>query len=144
MAKTTGSFEGALSEASGRTKQALEKGAFLVRELTELSQGNAEALTVSSKAAAAGLESLGRETAEIARRNYEEASAMLQSSSTAKSPVELLQLQSEYARSAFGSFLALSTKFSESMAQLGTQIAEPLASRCVAAAERVKNATLQQ
>ena len=137
-------LSGALNEATGRTQQLLEKSVRLVQELGEIAQGNAEALTVSSKAAATGLQSLSREAAELSRQNFEAASVALKSITSVKTPADFFQLQAEFVRSAFGNLVAQSSKFGDSLVEIGGQVATPLANRYVAAAERVKVATLEQ
>jgi hypothetical protein len=133
----------AFNTVNGRAKQTFEKSTRLVQEMTDLAKGNVEAIMTSSKLATTNLETLGREAAEYGRRHFEEASAAFQSITAAKSPADLLQLQSNYARSAFGSLLAQSSKFSESLTDLAGLVAAPLANRYVAAAERVKSVAFE-
>jgi phasin family protein len=125
-------------EASERTKAAMEKNAKLVEEVTELTKGNVEALVASSKIAAKGVETLGQEVADYGRKSFEEASAALKSFAEVKSPTDLFRLQSEYAKSAFDSVVAESSKFSEALIKLGGEVIEPITSRYSIAADRVK------
>ena len=135
---------GVLNEATGRTQQLLEKSVRLVQELGDIAQGNAEAIVVSSKAAASGFQALGADATECGRKNFEAASLALKSVTSVKTPVDFFQIQAELARSVFGNLVAQSSKFSDSIVELGGQVATPLANRYVAAAERVKVATLEQ
>ena len=144
MADTTSDpFAGAFQEASERSQQAMERGARVIQEFGDLANGNAAALAVSSRVAAVGLQKLAQEASDYGRRNLEEASAAFKSFTTVKAPSDLFKLQGDNARSAFGNFLTLSTRFTDSLVELGGQVAEPITDRFVAAAERVKTALEQ-
>ena len=56
-----------------------------------------------------------------------------------KSPTDFFRLQSDFARSAFDSLVAETSKMSEQMIKLAGEVAEPITSRYSVAAERVKN-----
>lgn len=135
-------FQTAIGEANERTKVAVEKSTKLFEEATELTKGNVEALVASSKIAAKGVESLGQEAADYGRKSFEEASAALKSFAEVKSPTDFFKLQSDYARSAFDSLVAESSKMSEAVIKLAGEVAEPITSRYTVAAERVKTLAL--
>ena len=135
-------FQAVIGDVNERAKTAVEKGTKLVEELTDLTKGNVEALVASSKVAAKGAETLGQEAADYSRRSFEEASAALKSLAEVKSPTDFFKLQSDYARSAFDSWVAESSKASEAVIKLAGEIAEPITSRYSVAAERVKTLAL--
>lgn len=132
-------FQAVFGEVNERAKNAAERSARVVEELTDLTRGNVEALIASSKVAARAAETLGQEAADYGRRSFEEASATLKSFAEVKSPTDLFRLQSEYARSAFDSAVAESSKLSEAMLKIAGEVAQPITSRYSVAAERVKN-----
>jgi phasin family protein len=132
-------FQAVFGEVNERAKNAAERSARVVEELTDLTRGNVEALIASSKVAARAAETLGQEAADYSRRSFEEASATLKSFAEVKSPTDLFRLQSEYARSAFDSAVAESSKLSEAMLKIAGEVAQPITSRYSVAAERVKN-----
>ena len=132
-------FQAAFGDVNARAKDAMERGTRLLDEMTELTRGNVEALVASSKVAARGVETLGHEAAEYGRRSFEEASAALKSFAEVKSATDFFKLQSDYARSAFDSLVAESSKISEQVIKLAGEVAEPITSRYSVAAERVKN-----
>jgi phasin family protein len=117
----------------------MERGTRLLEEMTELTRGNVEAIVASSKVAARGVETLGQEAAEYGRKSFEEASAALKSFAEVKSATDFFKLQSDYARSAFDSLVAESSKISEQVIKIAGEVAEPITSRYSVAAERVKN-----
>lgn len=135
-------IQAVFGDVNERAKAAVEKGAKLLEEASELTKGNVEALVASSKVAAKGVESLSQEAAEYGRKSFEEASAALKSFAEAKSPTEFFKLQSDYARSAFDSLVAESSKVSEAVIKLAGEVAEPITSRYAVAAERVKTLAL--
>jgi phasin family protein len=132
-------FQAVFGEVNERAKNAAERSARVVEELTDLTRGNVEALIASSKVAARAAETLSQEAADYSRRSFEEASATLKSFAEVKSPTDLFRLQSEYARSAFDSAVAESSKISEAMLKIAGEVAQPITSRYSVAAERVKN-----
>lgn len=132
-------FQVAFGDVNARAKDAMEKGTRLLEEMTELTRGNVEALVASSKVAARGVETLGQEAAEYGRKSFEEASAALKSFAEVKSATDFFKLQSDYARSAFDSLVAESSKISEQVIKIAGEVAEPITSRYSVAAERVKN-----
>ena len=135
-------IQAVMGDVNERTKNAVEKSAKLAEELTELTKGNVEAIVASSKIAAKGVETLGQQGADYGRRSFEEASAALKSFAEVKSPTDFFKLQSDYARSAFDSFVAESSKASEAVIKLAGEVAEPITGRYSVAAERVKTLAL--
>lgn len=152
MTKQNGTFDtnlfapervqAAFVEANERAKAAVEKGTRLLEEATELAKGNVEAFVASSKVAAKGIEGLGQEAADYGRKSFEEASAALKSFAEAKSPTDFFKLQGDYARAAFDSLVAESSKVSETVIKLAGEVAEPITNRYAVAAERVKTLAL--
>jgi phasin family protein len=126
-------------DMNGRAKETMERSTKIVEEMTDLTRGNVEAIVASSKVAARGIETLGQEVAEYSRRSFEEASAAVKNIAEVRSATDLFRLQSEYARTAFDSMVAESSKMSEAMMKLAGEVAEPITSRYSVAAERVKN-----
>jgi phasin family protein len=132
-------FQAVFGDANERAKVAFEKSGKLLEEVTDLTRGNVEALVASSKVAARGFETLSQEAAEYGRRSFEEASAAFKSFAEVKSATDFFRLQSDYARSAFDSLVAETSKVSEQVIKLAGEVAEPITSRYSVAAERVKS-----
>ncbi len=135
----TEKFQAAFGDINGRAKAAVEKSSKLMEEFTDLARGNVEALVASSKIAAKGVETLGQGAADYGRRSFEEASAALKSFAEVKSPTDFFKLQSDFARSAFDSWVSESSKASETVVKLAGDVAEPITSRYSVAVERVKS-----
>lgn len=122
-----------------KAKAAMEKGGVMFQEFGELSKGNLEAMVSSAKIAAEGAGELAREAAEYGRKRFETASNTFKDVAAAKSPTEVFQIQSEYAKGAFDSMVEESSKMSEAVLKLAGDVFEPISSRYAVAAEKVKS-----
>jgi phasin family protein len=133
-------IQAVFGDVNERARTQIERSSRLTEELTQLSKGHVEAMVQSTKIAAKGLETVGQEVAEYSRNSFEDASAALKRFVEVKSPTDFFRLQGDFARTQFDSFVAESSKLSEKMIKLAGDVAEPLASRYSATAERVKAA----
>ena len=131
-----------IADFNDRAKTAFEKSTKAGEELTEFTKGNFEAFATSAKTAAKGAESLGQELADYGKKSFETASATMKSFATVKSPTELFQIQSDYAKSTFDSAVAEATKLSEAWLKLAGEVFQPISGRYALAAEKIKSATL--
>lgn len=125
---------------NARSKAAVERSTKLVEELGDFNKGNLEAVVESGRVAAKAAEQLGREAAETARKNFEQATAALKNMAAVKTPTEFFQLQSDYARSAFDQMIAETSKNSETMLKVAGDIFQPISNRFAVAAEKMKTA----
>ncbi|MFX7060050.1 phasin family protein, partial [Acinetobacter baumannii] len=66
--------------------------------------------------------------------------AALKSFASVKSPTELFQLQSDYARSSFDALVAETSKTTEAMLKLAGEVFQPISNRFAVAAEKIKTA----
>lgn len=124
-----------------RAKTSLEKGAKFAEEFGDFAKGNVEALMTSGRVAAKGVETMGQEAADYGKKSFESASAAVKGFASAKSPTELFQLQSDYARSAFDAAIAEGSRVTEAWVKLAGEIVQPLSSRLAVAADKVKAPT---
>lgn len=125
-------------DAQARTQASMEKSAKLFEDMIAFNKGNLEAIVESSKIAAKGAETLGQGAADYAKRTFETATQTLQTLSSVKSPTEFMKLQSDFARSAFDSMVAETSRSTETMMKLAGEIAQPLSNRFAVAAEKMK------
>jgi phasin family protein len=131
-----------IGDISTRTKGALEKSVRFAEEVTEFTKGNVEAIVASSRVAAKGIEALAQDAAETAKHGFEQAQTALKSFTQVKSPTELFQLQSDYAKTTFDQLVANASKASEQLIKLAGDVAQPLSNRYALASEKVKSAAL--
>ncbi len=129
-------------DVGARMKASFEKSTKLGEEMVELAKGNVEAVVASARVAAKGGEALGQDAADYTKKSMEHAVAAMKSFASVKSPTELFQLQSDFAKASFDSAVAEASKFSESMMKLASEVTQPLSTRYAVAAEKIKSATL--
>jgi phasin family protein len=140
-AEATEKAQAMFGEFSGRVKTAFEKSTKMGEEMVDFSKGNVEAVIASAKVAAKAAESFGQEAADYSKKHFENATTAFKSFAAVKSPTELFQLQSEFAKASFDSAVAEASKFSETMMKVAGDIAQPLSNRYALAAEKIKAAT---
>ncbi|WCT74095.1 phasin family protein [Sphingomonas naphthae] len=130
------------TEFNDRAKTAFEKSSKVGEELVEFSKGNVEALVASARVAAKGSEALAQEAAEYGKKSFETATTAFKGFAAVKSPTELFQLQSDYAKTSFDSAVAEASKLSEGMLKLMGDMFQPLSSRYAVATEKFKATAL--
>jgi len=130
------------NDVNERAKTAFEKSAKIGEEFTDFAKGNVEALVASGRVAAKGAETLSQEAAEYGRKSLEQATAAFKSFAAVKSPTELFQLQSDYARTSFDSAVAEASRFSETFVKIAGEIFQPLSTRYAVAAEKIRSVAL--
>ncbi|MBW8911206.1 MAG: phasin family protein [Sphingomonas sp.] len=140
--EATDKAQAVFGEFSNRFKTAFEKSSKLGEEMVEFAKGNVEAVIASARVAAKAGEALGQEAAEYGKKNFETATAAFKSFATVKSPTELFQLQSEFAKASFDSAVAEASRVSETLMKVAGEIAQPLSNRYAIAAEKIKSASV--
>ncbi|HEX5181657.1 MAG TPA: phasin family protein [Allosphingosinicella sp.] len=138
--KIADNVQALFGEANERTRAQIERNTRFAEELTELGRGNVEAFVASTKVAAKGVETLGRDVADYGRKSFESASVALKAFAEVKSPTDFFRLQGEFARTQFDSLVAETARLSETVIKLAGDVAEPIAGRYTVAAEKVKAA----
>lgn len=130
------------SDFTNRFKTAFEKSTKLSEELVDFTKGNVEAVIASARVAAKAGEAFGQEAAEYGKKNLESATTAFKSFATVKSPTELFQLQSEFAKASFDNAVAEASRVSEAWLKVAGDIAQPISNRYALAAEKIKSASL--
>jgi len=129
-------------DMTSRFKTAFEKSSKFGEEFVDFQKGNVEAIVASARVAAKASESFGQEAAEYGKKHFENATAAFKSFAAVKSPTELFQLQSDFAKSSFDSAVAEASRVSESMLKVAGEIVQPLSNRYAVAAEKFKATAL--
>ena len=127
-----------LGDVTARFKTAFEKSSKMSEDMVDFAKGNVEAVVASARVAAKASESFGQEAADYSKKQFESATALFKSFANVKSPTDLFQLQSDFAKSSFDSAVAEASRVSESMMKIAGEIAQPLSSRYAVAAEKMK------
>jgi hypothetical protein len=129
MAKA--SFE----QIATKSREAMEQSMKTVGVVTEMTRGNMDALLESSRAAAGGIQVIAQEVAEYGKQTFERTTAAGRTMALARTAPELIQLQSEFARTEFTNAIAEYSKLSQTMFQTMTAMFEPLQKQAITAAQ---------
>ncbi|SDM59701.1 phasin family protein [Maricaulis salignorans] len=116
-------------------KEGVEKTLSAVNEATAFHKDTVEAVIASATVTGKGLETAGSNAAAYAKTAMEEGVAATKALSSAKSLQEIFEIQSNYAKSAMGSYLAELNKTTELFSGLVKDGAKPLNTRFAAVAE---------
>ena len=130
------------ADFTNRFKTAFEKSSKFGEEYVDFAKGNVEAVIASSKVAAKAGETLGQEAAEYGKKHLEAATQAFKSFASVKSPTELFQLQSEYAKASFDAMVAEASRVSEALMKVAGDVAQPISNRYALAAEKIKATAL--
>ena len=130
-------FEKLFTEASVRGEETVKRSRKAAEEIADLYRGNLDALVEAGKIAATGAQSIGQDLATKSRDSLEQTANTVRSFAEAKNPTELLQLQSDFARTAFDRFVEDSSALTESFVKLAGEAFQPLSNRASANVEKL-------
>lgn len=130
----------AMEQMTAKSKEAIETSMKSMDEMADLARGNVEAVIASARAATTGLEKVAAHMTETSRKSFEEMTAVAKSVAAAKTPNELMQLQSDYAKAQFDTVVADFSKMTEMMMKISGDIFEPMQNRMAIAADKMKDA----
>ena len=121
-------------------KDAVEKSLTTLNDLNAQSKSNLEAVVASTTAATKGAEALGAQAIAYSKKSVEDGMAAAKSLSAARSVQEVVELQTNFAKSALEAYLAEVSKASETMAASFKESLTPLNARVTAAVEKFQAA----
>jgi phasin family protein len=130
-------FENLFADAGQRSEEAVKRSRKAAEELADLYRGNLDAVVEAGKIAASGTQSIGQELVAKSRDSMEQTANTVRTFAEAKSPTELLQLQSDFVRSAFDRFVEDSSALTESFVKLAGEAFQPLSNRASANVEKL-------
>jgi len=104
-------------------------------QVSDFNRENVEAVIVSSNIVAKGFEVVGKEVAAYAQKAAEANMAAAKKLSSAKNPQELMDMQAEWAKTAFDGFVAESTKLQDLSVKVSNQASQPISERINKAVE---------
>jgi phasin family protein len=129
-------FEKLFTEAAGRGEEAVKRSRKAAEELADLTRANVDAFVEAGRIAASGAQSLGQEVLAKSRTSVDKAADTVRTFAEAKTPADVLQIQSDYVRSVFDLFVEESSSFTESLVKLAGEAFEPLSNRANRNVER--------
>lgn len=128
----------AMEQVAAKSKEAVEASMKSLDELTEMSRANVDALIASAKAATAGVEQVMNHLTEVSKKSIEETTAMVKGMAAAKTPNDLMQMQTEFAKAQFDEAVAQYSKLSEMMIKLAGEVMEPVQNQVALATDKLK------
>jgi phasin family protein len=120
--------------------EAAEKGKKLALDATEFSKANMEAVVEAAKIAAKGAQEMGQTNLAFAKSNMDEVQAAVKEMTSVKTPTDFVKLQGEYARKSFDTAVAQTSKNTEAMVKLVSDMFQPISNRFAVATELFKKA----
>ena len=136
--KITEGLETVMGEAQGKAKEAFEKSSAFLGDYAAFAKGNVEAVVESGKILAEGLQDMGTNLVAEGRSTFETVSADIKDMAAAKSPTDLIQLQSDMFRKSFDSAVAYGSKNTEAMLKIASDAIAPISSRVSLAVEKMR------
>lgn len=128
-------------QAVAYTKEKVEKMSKQVfatfEDVVGFQKDNVEAIVASSTILTKGFEALSKEIAAFTQAQYEQSVATTKALFAVKSVKELVDLQTEFAKSSFDAIVAEATKVSEAGIKVANEAAEPITARVNATVEKL-------
>lgn len=112
-----------------------DKSAASFGQINTQSKQNLEAVVASATAAQKGLETLSTEAATFAKKSWDDNVAAAQSMAQARSVQELLELQTNWAKSATETYLSQMTRLTDVMTASVKDTLQPINARVAASVE---------
>ena len=125
-------IEAALENGTEAVKEGLEKAAKGYEQAFVFGKDNAEAVLKSATLAGKGVEAITSEVFAYSRQSVEESVAATKAMLGSKSVQELLELQSDYVKSAFETYVAEMNRMRDLAMTVAKDAAEPLQERFAA------------
>ena len=134
------SIETALLTGAEAMKDGFEKAVKGYDQFMSFGKDNAEAMLKSANAAGKGIESINSEVFAYARKSAEDSVAAAKAVFSSKTVEQAFQLQSEYSKAAFETYVDQLAKFGDMALATARHTAEPIQARVSAFAELVRAA----
>ena len=130
----------AMEQVTAQAKDAVESSMKSLDEMTEVARGNVEALLASVRVAAAGFETLAAHISEVSRKSFESTTSTARAMASAKTPNEMFQMQSDFAKAQFDSAVSEFSKLTEMMVKMSGEVMEPVQNRVAITTDKMKTA----
>ncbi len=119
-------------------KDGVERSLSAFNEINVTSKRNLEAVVESVTAAAKGAEALGAQSLAYTKKSWEDQVNAAQALSSAKSVQDVVELQTQFAKTAIESYLAEMNRWTETVSSTVKDSWKPLNERVTASVERVQ------
>ncbi len=139
-AKTQAQAEKFQAAGQQAFREGIDKSVASMTELNAHGKKNLEALVESATAAQKGAEALSQHSLGFAKKSWEDGVAAAQSIAQARSVQELVELQTNYAKSAMEAYLTQMTKVADVMTASVKDSFKPINERVTASVEQFQAA----
>jgi phasin family protein len=119
-------------------KEGVERSLSTFNELNVAQKRNLEAVVESVTAAAKGAEALGAQTLAFTKKSWEDQVNAAQALSSAKSVQDVVELQTQFAKTAIEAYLAEMNRWTETVSSTVKDSWKPLNERVTASVERLQ------
>jgi phasin family protein len=133
-------IEAALKTGTDAMKDGFEKAAKSYEQLVAFSKDTAEALLKAANTTGRGIETINSEVFSYSRHSVEESVAVTKAVLASKTLQEVLEIQSDYAKTAFETYVAEFTKVRDLAMSVAKAASEPVQARVAAFADFVQSA----
>ena len=123
-----------------KATEAAEKGKKYAADAVEFNKANVEAMIEAAKIAAKGAQDMGKTNVEYAKSNFAELQVAVKEITAVKSPTDFVKLQGEMARKSFDVAVAQTSKNTEAMVKLVSDMFQPISNRIAVTTDLFKKA----
>lgn len=134
--QVTRQFEQTMTMTKDQVEKASQQILKSYDEMTAFNKQNVDAVIQSGTIVAKGVENLGKAVASFTQSSIEQSVATGKALLTVKSVRDLVDLQSAFAKSAFDTFMAESTRMSEMSVKVANEALAPINARVNATVEK--------
>lgn len=135
----TETIESVVMASSDAMKQGFERAVKGYDNVATFNKATMEAVIQSANAATKGIEALNAEALAFSKQSLEDAMAAAQAAMTSRSIQELIEVQTDYAKSTFDSVVGQFTKMGDMMTALAKTAVEPMNGRAAALMEMIQS-----
>jgi phasin family protein len=132
--------EAMIADMRARAETATVKGQEFVKEATEFSRGNVEAMVESAKIVGTGMQAMGQEFVAVAKASVEDTTAAAKRYAAVKTPSEFFALQTELTRASIDAMVKNGSKATEMSVKLANDAFQPISNRISVAMSKLKSA----
>lgn len=129
-------FEKLFADVNGRGEEFAKRSHKAAEELADIARANVDAVVESGKIATSGAQTIGQQVLAKGRNNIDHAANTVRALAEAKSPADVMQVQSDFFRGAFDRFVEETANLTESFVKVAGEAFEPISTRASLNVER--------
>ena len=138
MTETTAQLETFAAEAQKSMTESMEKVAKSFEDMAAFNQASLDAVMKSASTSMKSAEEINGELVTYSKKSVEESMAAAKDFAASKSVMELVEKQSDFAKTYFDGYMKQMTKVNEMAMAAAKEALEPLSARVAAAKDRAK------